>query len=73
MNEDQQLIQFLMGLNDVYTSVRGNLLMMKPPPTTGQAYSIVLHEESQREVPSLLLGKSGQLLEFLVTTKEQFN
>ncbi|XP_006368040.1 uncharacterized protein [Solanum tuberosum] len=34
MNEDQQLIQFLMGLNEVYSSIRGNILMMKPLPTT---------------------------------------
>lgn len=37
MNEDQQLIQFLMGLNDVYTGVRGNILMMKSLPSTAQA------------------------------------
>ncbi|XP_070035230.1 uncharacterized protein [Nicotiana tomentosiformis] len=50
MNEDQKLIQFLMGLNDVYSGVRGNILMMKPLPTTAQAYSIILQEETQREI-----------------------
>jgi len=41
-----------MGLNDTFTSVRGNILIMKPLPSTAQAYSIILHEESQREVHS---------------------
>ncbi|XP_070018352.1 uncharacterized protein [Nicotiana sylvestris] len=52
MNEDQKLIQFLMGLNDVYSGVRGNILMMKLLPTTAQAYSIILHEETQWEIHS---------------------
>ncbi|KAH0730463.1 hypothetical protein KY289_001651 [Solanum tuberosum] len=52
MNEDQQLIQFLMGLNENFGGIRGNILMMKPLPTTAQAYSIVLHEETQRGVHS---------------------
>ncbi|XP_070031507.1 uncharacterized protein [Nicotiana tomentosiformis] len=52
MNKDQKLIQFLIGLNEGYSGVRGNILMMKPLPSTAQAYSIILHEESQREVHS---------------------
>ncbi|XP_019231650.1 PREDICTED: uncharacterized protein LOC109212458 [Nicotiana attenuata] len=52
INEDQKLIQLLMGLNDAYSGVRANILMMKPLPSTAQAYSILLHQESQREVHS---------------------
>ncbi|XP_075082891.1 uncharacterized protein LOC142166919 [Nicotiana tabacum] len=48
----KKLIQFLMGLNGGYSEVRGNILMMKPLPSTAQAYSIILHEESQKEVHS---------------------
>ncbi|XP_060200257.1 uncharacterized protein LOC132628498 [Lycium barbarum] len=43
-------MKFLMGLNENYSGIRGNILMMKPLPTTTQAYSIILHEETQREV-----------------------
>ncbi|KAH0730677.1 hypothetical protein KY285_001589 [Solanum tuberosum] len=50
MNEDQQLIQFLIGLNENFGGIRGNILVMKPLPTTTQAYSIVLHEKTQRGV-----------------------
>ena len=43
------LSQFLMGLNDVYTNIRGQILMMKPLPDLSQAYSLLLQEESQRD------------------------
>ncbi|TMW81216.1 hypothetical protein EJD97_011121, partial [Solanum chilense] len=52
MNEDQKLIQFLMGLNESFNAIRGHILMMKPLPSASQAYSICMHEESQRQVHS---------------------
>lgn len=39
-----------MGLNEVYTVVRGSILMMNPLPTMAQAFSILIQEEKQREV-----------------------
>lgn len=52
MNEDMKLMQFLIGLNEMYSGCRGDILMMKPLPSINQAYSIILHEEFQREVKS---------------------
>lgn len=52
INEDQKLIQLLMGFNDAYSGVRANILMMKPLPSTAQAYSILIHQESQKELHS---------------------
>ncbi|XP_074352874.1 uncharacterized protein LOC141692029 [Apium graveolens] len=43
-----KLSQFLMGLSDHLTDVRGQLLMMKPLPSLSQAYSLLLQEEVQR-------------------------
>jgi len=40
--ERQQLMQFLMGLNDSYQLVRSSILMMNPLPSVSQAISIVL-------------------------------
>ena len=31
--QDQKMIQFLMGLDESYTHVRGNILMINPSPT----------------------------------------
>ena len=47
--QDRRLIQFLMGLNEVYTVVRGNILIMNPLPSTGQAFSLLIQQEKQRE------------------------
>ncbi|XP_009764117.1 uncharacterized protein [Nicotiana sylvestris] len=48
--QDRHLIQFLMGLNEVYTVVRGSILMMNPLPLVAQAFSLLTQEEKQREV-----------------------
>ncbi|XP_074375165.1 uncharacterized protein LOC141716901 [Apium graveolens] len=49
-----KLSQFLMGLGDQYTAVRGQLLMMRPTPTLNNVFSLLLQEESQREFSSSL-------------------
>ena len=49
-DQEQNLIQFLMGLNESYTSVRGNILMLTPLPTLSQIYSLLVQEERQRQV-----------------------
>lgn len=43
------LSQFLMGLNDTFTSTRGHILLMKPLLDLSQAYAMLLQEESQRD------------------------
>lgn len=43
--QDMRLIQFLMGLNEVYTVVRGSILMMNPLPTIAQGFSILIQDE----------------------------
>ncbi|XP_070047428.1 uncharacterized protein [Nicotiana tomentosiformis] len=48
--EDQRLIQFLMGLNDIYAQARGNILMMNPLSSINVAYALILQDENQREV-----------------------
>nr|XP_025888367.1 putative uncharacterized protein DDB_G0286751 [Solanum lycopersicum] len=39
-----------MGLNEMYTVVRGNILMMSTLPTMAQAFAILSQEERQREM-----------------------
>lgn len=43
-------MRVLIGLNDSYTAVQGNILMMKLLPTISQAYSLLIQEEKQREI-----------------------
>lgn len=49
MDPTIQLTQFLVGLNDTFTIVRGQILMLKPLPTLSQSYDILLQDKNQRE------------------------
>ncbi|KAL0379085.1 UNVERIFIED_CONTAM: hypothetical protein Sradi_3214000 [Sesamum radiatum] len=48
--EEDQLIQFLMGLNEPYDHIRSQILVLDPLPTVNKAYSMVLRVERQRQV-----------------------
>jgi len=50
------MMQFLMGLNDSYNGVRSNILMVSPLPNVRQAYSLVIQDETQRQVTSASTG-----------------
>ncbi|GAV65656.1 UBN2_3 domain-containing protein, partial [Cephalotus follicularis] len=52
-DQQQKLLQFLMGLNDSYGDIRSQILMMNPLPTIGQAYSLISQEESHRGILSV--------------------
>nr|GEW04845.1 uncharacterized mitochondrial protein AtMg00810-like [Tanacetum cinerariifolium] len=45
----KRLIQFLMGLDEYYINLRGQILLLPPLPTVAKAYSIIRQEEKQRE------------------------
>ncbi|XP_075074695.1 uncharacterized protein LOC142162262 [Nicotiana tabacum] len=51
--QDNRLIQFLMGLNDTYAATRSNLLLLSPLPSLNHAYSLLIKDEKQREILSL--------------------
>lgn len=46
--QDRRLIQFLMGLNEEYSVVRGNILAMNPLPSVAQAFSLLTKEDEQK-------------------------
>ncbi|XP_076956877.1 uncharacterized protein LOC143632189 [Bidens hawaiensis] len=48
--EDQRLIQFLVGLNPNYDMIRSNILMMQPLPSIDRAYGILIQYEKKREI-----------------------
>lgn len=48
----QRTMKFLMGLNEPYFIVCGQILLMDPLPSVNRAYSLVFQEECQREVSS---------------------
>lgn len=44
-----RLLQFLMGLDECFSNVRGQILLMQPMPNATKAYSMQRQEEKQRE------------------------
>ncbi|KAI5347152.1 hypothetical protein L3X38_015031 [Prunus dulcis] len=50
--EKERVMQFLMGLNDTYSTVQGSILMMNPLSDTRKVHGLVLQHESQVEVTS---------------------
>ncbi|XP_075512761.1 uncharacterized protein LOC142548343 [Primulina tabacum] len=52
-DQQQKLLQFLMGLNEIYISIRSQILMMSPLPSVGQAFSIISQEESHRSLSTV--------------------
>nr|GEW19618.1 NIN-like protein [Tanacetum cinerariifolium] len=45
----KRLVQFLMGLDECYTNIRGQILLMQPLPTAAKAYTMLRQEEKQRD------------------------
>ncbi|KAM0050951.1 putative RNA-directed DNA polymerase [Helianthus debilis subsp. tardiflorus] len=64
-----KLMQFLMGLDDVYQPVRTNLLTREPLPTVKVAFSIVSREESHRNSS---IGTKPQNVSFVSKTGQNF-
>ncbi|KAG8637879.1 hypothetical protein MANES_15G172266v8 [Manihot esculenta] len=61
MNIRKKLMQFFMGLNDVYGSIRDQVVGIDPLSSINKVYSMVLKFESQKEV----LGSMNENVESL--------
>jgi hypothetical protein len=48
----EYVFQFLMGLNESFSHVRGQILLMDPLPSINKIFSMVIQEERQREITS---------------------
>lgn len=64
-----------MGLNDAFIGVRSNILLSSPLPSIGQAYSLIIQDEKQREihVPVVSAGDSSSFLASNQTGRRKFN
>lgn len=49
-HQDEYTISFLMGLNDSYAHVRGQILLMDPIPPVTKVFSLIIQEERQRTI-----------------------
>ncbi|GJT84700.1 ribonuclease H-like domain-containing protein [Tanacetum coccineum] len=70
-NQLVRLMQFLMGINDVYQNIRSNILARDPLPDVKEAFNVVSREESHRGLHSGSGSRANQ--HFIVSTKNMFN
>lgn len=47
--EIEQVVGFLKGLGEIYSTVKSNILMMDPLPSINKAYGMVLQQEGQMQ------------------------
>ncbi|KAM1479790.1 hypothetical protein ACFX2I_027022 [Malus domestica] len=57
--QSQKTMKFLMGLNESYAAVRGQLLLMDPLPAVNKAFSLIIQDEKQRAVSIHAPGRSS--------------
>ncbi|CAA0823109.1 Unknown protein, partial [Striga hermonthica] len=48
LDMEMKLMQFLMGLNEVFEPVKNQILLLEPLPTINKAYSMLLKVEKQK-------------------------
>jgi hypothetical protein len=48
------IYHFLMGLNDQFSNVRGQILLMEPLPPFNKVFSMILQDERERETSSFI-------------------
>ena len=52
----EHVLQFLIGLNDEFSQVPGQILMMEPLPLINKVYFVVVQEEHQKAICRSSLG-----------------
>jgi hypothetical protein len=63
-NQQEYIFHFLMGLNEPFANIKGQILLIDPLPPINKVFSLVLQEERQRELyaSSLFVHDTAALL-----------
>ena len=63
----EYVMSFLMGLNESFAQVRGQLLLMDPLPVINKVFSLISQEERQRKISSqsVSAGDSNNSMAFM--------
>ncbi|MCH79444.1 integrase catalytic region [Trifolium medium] len=59
---EDQILQFLQGLNDSFTIVKTQILLLEPLPTINKVYSLVVQEESNLQTNAHVVDESSSLI-----------
>ena len=64
-------MSFLMGLNDTFAPIIGQILLLDPPPPINKVFSLILQEERHKSINSGELIQLIQVWRFLFRTLGQ--
>lgn len=57
----EYVMSFLMGLDDSYSHVRGQILLMNPIPSINHVFSLIVQEEHQRHSTTNRVSNDGSI------------
>ena len=57
----ESIMKFLMGVNDSFSQVRTQILLMDPLPSVNKAHSLFIQEEMQRSITNAVRVESTVL------------
>lgn len=58
--QQEQILQFLMGLNESFSQIRVQILLIDPLPPINKAFSLVVQEERQRSINTGVISHSAR-------------
>jgi hypothetical protein len=71
--EHEYVMTFLMDLNDSFSQVRGQILLSNPLPPISKVFSLIVQEETQKDVCSSSPSNSQDQLPFAVRSDNRQN
>ncbi|XP_020222106.1 uncharacterized protein LOC109804688 [Cajanus cajan] len=64
--QSEYVMSFLMGLNDSFSQIRGQILLSDPLPSIGNVFSLILQEEAQKEIAITHSSNDSEHMAFIV-------
>ena len=58
----ESIMKFLMGVNDSFSQVRTQVLLMDPIPSLSKVYSLLIQEETQKSIPNASVVKVDSIV-----------
>jgi len=65
------VMTFLIGLHDSFSQICGQILLSDPLPSIGNVFSLILQEESQREIIDTQSSNNSESLAFSVNSSQK--
>ena len=70
--QEERRVRLLMKLDNKFTAVRTNILMMQPLPTISMAYKLLIQEEKQRQASLIDEESSNRAMVFAADYKRNY-